>query len=71
MTVFKNVAYPLKVRKMGKAEIEKRLAAADERLQAFEKNPEDLQSLAEEFAFLQKNQTAVREALLAFDQGLA
>lgn len=54
-----------------KAEIEKRLAAADERLQAFEKNPEDLQSLAEEFAFLQKNQTAIREALLAFDQGLA
>ena len=54
-----------------KEEIEKRLAAADDRLQAFKKNPEDLQSLAEEFAFLQKNQTAVREALLAFDQGLA
>ena len=54
-----------------KDEIEKRLTAADERLQAFEKNPEDLQALAEEFAFLQKNQTAVREALLAFDQGLA
>ena len=54
-----------------KDEIEKRLTAADERLQAFKKNPEDLQSLAEEFAFLQKNQTAVREALLAFDQGLA
>jgi hypothetical protein len=54
-----------------KAEIETRLAAAVERLQAFEKNPEDLQTLAEEFAFLQKNQTAVREALLAFDQGLA
>ena len=54
-----------------KDEIEKRLTAADERLQAFEKNPEVLQSLAEEFAFLQKNQTAVREALLAFDQGLA
>ena len=54
-----------------KAEIETRLAAADGRLQAFEKNPEDLQALAEEFAFLQKNQTAVREALLAFDQGLA
>ena len=54
-----------------KDEIEKRLAAAVERLQAFKKNPEDLQSLAEEFAFLQKNQTAIREALLAFDQGLA
>ena len=54
-----------------KEEIEKRLAAADARLQAFEKNPEGLQSLAEEFAFLQKNQTAVRETLLAFDQGLA
>lgn len=54
-----------------KDEIEKRLTAADERLQAFEKNPEVLQSLAEEFAFLQKNQNAVREALLTFDQGLA
>ncbi len=54
-----------------KEEIEKRLAAADERLQAFKKNPEDLHSLAEEFAFLQKNQNAVREALLNFDQGLA
>jgi hypothetical protein len=54
-----------------KEEIEKRLATADERLQAFKKKPEDLQSLAEEFAFLKKNQTAVREALLAFDQGLA
>ncbi len=54
-----------------KEEIEKRLATADERLRAFKKTPEDLQSLAEEFAFLQKNQTAVREALLAFDQGLA
>ena len=54
-----------------KEEIETRLASSDERLQAFEKNPEDLQALAEEFAFLQKNQTAVREALLAFDQGLA
>jgi hypothetical protein len=54
-----------------KEEIEKRLATADERLQAFEKNPEVLQALAEEFAFLQKNQASVREALLAFDQGLA
>ena len=54
-----------------KDEIEKRLASSDERLQAFEKNPEDLQALAEEFAFLQKNQNAVREALLTFDQGLA
>ena len=54
-----------------KDEIEKRLTAADERLQAFEKNPEVLQSLAEKFAFLQKNQNAVREALLTFDQGLA
>ena len=54
-----------------KDEIEKRLTAAVELLQAFKKNPEDLQSLAEEFAFLQKNQTAIREALLAFDQGLA
>lgn len=54
-----------------KEEIEKRLAAADERLQAFEKNPEDLAALAEEFAFLQKNENSVREALLALDQGLA
>lgn len=54
-----------------KEEIETRLAAADERLHPFKKNPEDLQALAEEFAFLQKNQTAVREALLVFDQGLA
>jgi hypothetical protein len=54
-----------------KDEIDKRLAAAVERLQAFKKNPEDLQSLAEEFAFLQKNQTTVRETLLVIDQGLA
>jgi outer membrane translocation and assembly module TamA len=54
-----------------KEEIEKRLAAADARLQAFEKNPEVLQALSEEFAFLQKNQTVVRETMLTFDQGLA
>ena len=54
-----------------KGEIEKRLAAAEERLQVLKKNPEDLAALAEEFAFLQKNETSVREALLALDQGLA
>jgi len=54
-----------------KEEIEKRLTAADDRLQTFEKNPEELTVIAEEFAFLQKNETFVREALLALYQGLA
>jgi hypothetical protein len=53
-----------------KAEIETRLAACEERLK-ISAGPELLTALAEEFAFLQKNETSVREALLALDQGLA
>ncbi len=49
-----------------KAEIETRLAACDDRLK-FSAGPEVLTALAEEFAFLQKNETSVREALLALD----
>ena len=57
-----------------KVEIETRLAAGETRLRDFAENPADpvkLSALGEEFAFLQKNQASVREALLAFDQGLA
>jgi DnaJ-domain-containing protein 1 len=53
-----------------KNEIENRLAACNERLK-ISAGPEVLSSLVEEFAFLQKNETSVREALLALDQGLA
>ena len=53
-----------------KAEIETRLAACEDHLK-ISAGPELLTALAEEFAFLQKNETSVREALLAFDQGLA
>jgi hypothetical protein len=49
-----------------KAEIETRLAACEERLK-ISAGPELLTALAEEFAFLQKNETSVREALLALD----
>ena len=51
-------------------EIENRRITAERQLQSLKK-PEDLQALAEEFAFLQKNETSVREALLATNQGLA
>ena len=53
-----------------KAEIETRLAACEDLLK-ISAGPELLTALAEEFAFLQKNETSVREALLALDQGLA
>jgi len=53
-----------------KAEVETRLAACDNRLK-ISAEPEVLSALAEEFAFLQKNETSIREALLALDQGLA
>jgi len=53
-----------------KAEIETRLTACEDRLK-ISAGPEVLTALAEEFAFLQKNETSVREALLALDQGLA
>ena len=53
-----------------KAELETRLAACDDRLKT-SAEPEVLSALAEEFAFLQKNETSIREALLAMDQGLA
>jgi len=53
-----------------KAEIETRLTACEDRLKT-SAGPEVLTALAEEFAFLQKNETSVREALLALDQGLA
>jgi len=49
-----------------KAEIETRLAACEDRLK-ISAGPEVLTALAEEFAFLQKNETSVREALLALD----
>lgn len=57
-----------------KNETEIRLSACDDRLKAFGNTPQDpakLSALAEEFAFLQKNQTSVRETMLALDQGLA
>ena len=53
-----------------KAEIETRLATCEDRLKT-SAGPEVLTALAEELAFLQKNETSVREALLALDQGLA
>lgn len=53
-----------------KAEVETRLAACNDRLKN-SADPEVLTALAEEFAFLQKNETSIREALLALDQGLA
>ena len=53
-----------------KAEIETRLATCEDRLK-ISAGPEVLTALAEEFAFLQKNETSIREALLALDQGLA
>ena len=53
-----------------KAEVETRLAACDDRLKISDE-PEVLAALAEEFAFLQKNETSIREALLSLDQGLA
>ena len=53
-----------------KAEIETRLAACEDRLKV-SAGPEVLTAIAEEFAFLKKNETSVREALLALDQGLA
>ena len=53
-----------------KAEIETRLTACEDRLK-ISAGPEVFTALAEEFAFLQKNETSVREALLALDQGLA
>ena len=53
-----------------KAEVETRLAACDNRLKT-SAEPEVLSALAEEFAFLQKNEISIREALLALDQGLA
>ena len=54
-----------------KEAIETRLATAEERLKTLENKPGELSALAEEFAFLQKNEASVREALLALDQGLA
>jgi hypothetical protein len=53
-----------------KAEIKNRLADCENRLR-ISAGPEILTALAEEFAFLQKNENSVREALLALDQGLA
>jgi hypothetical protein len=53
-----------------KAEIETRLAACEDRLK-ISAGPEVLTALAEEFAYLQKNEKSVREALLDLDQGLA
>jgi len=53
-----------------KEEIETRLTACDDRLKT-SPDPEILTALAEEFAFLHKNQSSIREALLALDQGLA
>jgi len=53
-----------------KGEVETRLAACEARL-IISAEPEVLSALAEEFAFLQKNETSIREALLALDQGLA
>jgi hypothetical protein len=49
-----------------KAEIETRLAACEDRLKT-SAGPEVLTALAEELAFLQKNETSIREALLALD----
>ena len=49
-----------------KAEIETRLTACEDRLK-ISAGPKVLTALAEEFAFLQKNETSVREALLALD----
>lgn len=56
-----------------KDEIESRLAACGKRLRILAEKPADpaeLWTLREEFAFLEKNRTSVREALLALDQGL-
>ena len=49
-----------------KAEIETRLTACEDRLK-ISAGPEVLTALSEEFAFLHKNETSVREALLALD----
>lgn len=57
-----------------KEDIESRLASAENRLRALPENspdPTELRALAEEFAFLRKTLSSVRETLLSLDQGLA